>query len=72
MMYDVSVSTQLPTSLSHQTVFFCHMEIPGTQFSLNKRTMYQADSELARATRRVQSGGAAPHIALSLLLLGCL
>ena len=39
--YDVTVSGVLPlSSLSLETMFSCSMEIPGTQFSLKKKTMY--------------------------------
>ena len=34
----------------------CHMSIPGTQYSLVKKTMYSADTDLARA-RRVSGAG---------------
>ena len=51
MMYDVSVHSQLAPSLSQQTVFSCYMMIPGTQYSLVKKTMYSADNDLARARR---------------------
>ena len=40
LLYDVSVTTILSSFLPHQTVFSCSMAIPGTQFSLNKKTMY--------------------------------
>ena len=56
MMYDVSVHTRLAATLPHQTVFSCHMEIPGTQFSLVKKTMYNGDTDVARA-RRVSGTG---------------
>ena len=36
LMYDVIVTTMLTSSLPHQTVFSCSMEIPGTQFSKQK------------------------------------
>ena len=51
MMYDVSVTSVLASSVPHQTVFSCWMEIPGTQFSLVKKTMYSADTDIARARR---------------------
>ena len=51
MMYDVSVRTTTSSSLSQQTVFSCYMMIPGTQYSLVKKTMYSADNDLARARR---------------------
>ena len=51
MMYDVSVTSVLAPSVPHQTVFSCWMEIPGTQFSLVKKTMYSADTDIARARR---------------------
>ena len=54
IMYDVSVRTTLSSALSQQTVFSCFMMIPGTQYSLVKKTMYSADNDLARA-RRVSS-----------------
>jgi hypothetical protein len=39
--YDVTVNGIIPlSSLSLETVFSCSMEIPGTQFSLKKDTMY--------------------------------
>ena len=39
--YDVTVNGIIPlSSLSLETVFSCSMEIPGTQFSLKKNTMY--------------------------------
>ena len=39
--YDVTVNGIIPlSSLSLETVFSCSMEIPGTQFSLKKETMY--------------------------------
>ena len=39
--YDVKVNGIIPlSSLSLETVFSCSMEIPGTQFSLEKDTMY--------------------------------
>lgn len=41
LKYDVMVNTIIPLStLSMQTVLSCSMEIPGTQFSLKKETMY--------------------------------
>ena len=51
MMYDVSVTSVLAPSVPHQTVFSCWMEIPGTQYSLVKKTMYSADTDIARARR---------------------
>ena len=51
MMYDVSVTSVLAPSVPHQTVFSCWMEIPGTQYSLVKKTMYSADTDVARARR---------------------
>ena len=51
IMYDVSVRTTLSSSLSQQTVFSCYMMIPGTQYSLVKKTMYSAENDLARARR---------------------
>ena len=55
MMYDVSVHSQLAPSLSQQTVFSCFMMIPGTEYSRVKKTMYNLDTDLARA-RRVSGG----------------
>ena len=41
MTYDVTVNGIIPVSfLSLETAFSCSMEIPGTQFSLKKDTMY--------------------------------
>ena len=52
LMYDVSVTSMLSSSMSHQTVFSCSMEIPGTQFSLNKKTMYSPNTrDIARASQ---------------------
>ena len=57
LLYDVSVTAMLSSSLSHQTVFSCSMEIPGTQFSLKKDTMYMhadirmSDRQVARGSR---------------------
>ena len=51
MSYDVSVHTSLSSSLPHQTVFSCFMQIPGTQYSLVKKTMYNGDNDIARARR---------------------
>ena len=52
LLYDVSVTTMLSSSLSHQTVFSCSLEIPGTQFSLNKKTMYSpVNKDIARASQ---------------------
>ena len=51
MMYDVSVHSQLAPSLSQQTVFSCFMMIPGTEYSRVKKTMYNLDTDLARARR---------------------
>ena len=51
LMYDVSVTTILSSSLPQQTVFSCSMEIPGTQFSLKKKTMYNPSKrDRARAS----------------------
>ena len=50
-MYDMSVLTTLSSTLPPQTVFSCVMEIPGTQYSLVKRTMYNGDPDIARARR---------------------
>jgi len=41
LMYDVTVNTSIMTSLlSLQTVFSCTMQIPGTPYSLNEKTMF--------------------------------
>ena len=69
LMYDVSVKTMLSSSLSHQTVFSCSMEIPGTQFSLNKKTMYSPDTrDIARASQ-VSDGNTSMLKCHALLLL---
>ena len=60
IMYDVSVRTSLSPSLSQQTVFSCFMMIPGTQYSLVKKTMYSADNDLARARRVSASNNLRP------------
>ena len=56
--YDVTVNGIIPlSSLSLETVFSCSMEIPGTQFSLRKDTMYMhtnirmKDSQVAGGSR---------------------
>ena len=51
MSYDVSVHASLSSNLPHQTVFSCFMQIPGTQYSLVKKTMYSGDNDIARARR---------------------
>ena len=51
MMYDVSVLATVSTNLPDQTIFSCFMEIPGTQYSLVKKTMFTGDNDVARARR---------------------
>ena len=51
MMYDVSVLATVSTNLPDQTIFSCFMEIPGTQYSLEKKTMFTGDNDVARARR---------------------
>ena len=54
--YDVTVNGAIPlSSLSLETVFSCSMEIPGTQFSLKKDTMYMHRS--IRIKYRQVAGG---------------
>ena len=56
MLYDVAVEAMLSSSLSPQTVFSCSMQIPGTQFSLTKKTMYSLGTlDIVRASK--VSGG---------------
>jgi hypothetical protein len=51
-MYDVSVTTIMASSLPQQTMFSYSMEIPGTMFYLNKKTMYKPGSrDRARASK---------------------
>ena len=51
-MYDVSVTTIMASSLPKQTVFSCSMEIPGTMFYLNKKTMFNPGTkDRARASK---------------------
>jgi len=64
MMYDMSVLTTLSSSLPPQTVFSCVMEIPGTQYSLVKRTMYNGDPDIARARRVSGSVALNPFLTL--------
>ena len=71
MLYDVAVEAMLSSSLSPQTVFSCSMQIPGTQFSLTKKTMYSRGTvDIARASK--VSGGVRRSIsdyALSVIML---
>ena len=54
--YDVTVNGVITlSSLSLGTVFSCSMEIPGTQFSLKKDTMYMPNT--IRMTDRQVAGG---------------
>ena len=54
--YDVTVNGVIPlSSLSLETVFSCSMEIPGTQFSLKKDTMYM-HTNIRMKDRQVTGG----------------
>ena len=54
--YDVTVNGIIPlSSLSLETVFSCSMEIPGTQFSLKKETMYM-HTNIRMKNRQVVGG----------------
>jgi hypothetical protein len=54
--YDVTVNGAIPlSSLSLETVFSCSMEIPGTQFSLKKDTMYM-HTNIRMKDRQVTGG----------------
>ena len=56
LLYDVSVTTIMASSLPHQTVFSCSMEIPGTILYLNKKTMYNPSSRDRATASKVSSG----------------
>ena len=63
LMYDITVTSLLPSTLAHQTVFSCSMNIPNTQFSLNRKTMYSPVikdlariSQISTATPRARIG----------------
>ena len=75
--YDVTVNGMIPlSSLSLETVFSCSMEIPGTQFSLKKDTMYMhtnirmRDRQVAGGSRWCGQGVGAVMATLGFVILG--
>jgi hypothetical protein len=76
--YDVTVNEIIPlSSLSLETVFSCSMEIPGTQFSLRKDTMYMhtnirmKDRQVAGGSRFSGKGMGAVMVILCLVIAYC-
>ena len=70
-----SVNGVIPlSSLSLETVFSCSMEIPGTQFSLKKETMYMhtnirmKDRKVAGGSRACSQGVEAVIVFLGLVI----
>jgi len=56
--YSVTMHTVLMTpSLSHQTIFTCIMQIPGTNFSLTEKTIFFPGSQLELKPRASQISG---------------
>ena len=58
-LYSVTVHTVLMApSLSHQTIFSCYMEIPGTSFSLHEKTIFFPGTQMELKPRASQISGA--------------